>query len=131
MAEFACGGSPADRDLLIWTPLTLPRRDMSTAVVQGSSGGLGIAFTRHLLKNTSLKVYALTRSSAQQLEERLGGKHDRLTVLDGVDVREEDAIEKAAGRVKERERKSDVRLLACFAGVVSRHRLALTSLDPS
>ena len=91
---------------------------MSTAVVQGSSGGLGFAFTQHLLKSTSLKVYALTRSSAQQLEQRLGGKHDRLTVLSEVDVREEDALEKAASKVKEREGKEDVRLIACFAGVV-------------
>ena len=91
---------------------------MSTAVIQGSSGGLGCAFAQHVLKNTGLKIYALTHRSAKELEERLGGKHDRLTVVDGIDVREEGSLEKAAGLVKEREGKEDIRLIACFAGIV-------------
>lgn len=93
---------------------------MSVAIVQGSSGGLGAALAKHLLTNTSLKVYALThRSSSKELKEQLGGASDRLTVLEGIDVKEEESLHKAAEAVKGREGKGSVRLVACLAGVVS------------
>ena len=92
---------------------------MSIAVVQGASGGLGAALTKHLLSSTSFKVYALThRQSAKELSERIGGSTDRLTVLEGVDVQEEGSLEKAARTVKEQEGKASVRLVACLAGMV-------------
>ncbi len=93
---------------------------MSVAIVQGAGGGLGTAFTKHLLSHTSLKVYALThRQSASELSEHLGGKSDNLTVLDGVNVQDEGSLEKAAETVNQREGKRSVRLVTCLAGVVS------------
>ena len=92
---------------------------MSVAVIQGASGGLGLALTRRVLAHTSLKVYALThRQSLTDLTDQLGGESERLTVLDGVDVQNEASLESAAGVVKSREGKGSVRLVACLAGVV-------------
>jgi NAD(P)-dependent dehydrogenase (short-subunit alcohol dehydrogenase family) len=101
---------------------------MSIAVIQGCSGGLGKALTSHLLKNTSLKVYALTHrsgSAASDLEshflegEVAGDGKSRLSVVEGVDVGEEDGLRRAAEMVEEREGKGTVRLIACMAGIVS------------
>jgi NAD(P)-dependent dehydrogenase (short-subunit alcohol dehydrogenase family) len=78
---------------------------MSIAIIQGCSGGLGKALTSHLLKNTSLKVYALTHrsgSAASDLEshflegEVAGDGKSRLSVVEGVDVGEEDGLRRAA-----------------------------------
>jgi NAD(P)-dependent dehydrogenase (short-subunit alcohol dehydrogenase family) len=94
---------------------------MSVAVVQGCSGALGSALTRHILKNTSLKVYGLThRADVENLRERLGGSNhgDRLTVIEGVDLKGEDGLERASKTINEREGKN-VRLVACLAGIVS------------
>jgi NAD(P)-dependent dehydrogenase (short-subunit alcohol dehydrogenase family) len=98
---------------------------MSVAVIQGSSTGLGLALAQHILRKTNLKVYALTHQKSQQeVERRISaggdGFGERLTVISGVDVREEGGLEKAAGTVQEREGKGSVRLVACLAGVVSR-----------
>ena len=95
---------------------------MSIAVVQGSSGGLGLALTKHLLAHTSLKVYALTHRPSRDLEEKLAdqrGGTDRLSVIGGVDVREERTLEDVAQTVLDREGKGSVRLVACLAGIVS------------
>jgi len=95
---------------------------MSVAVVQGSSGGLGLALTKHLLAHTSLKVYALTHRSSRDLQEKLAdvpGGSNRLSVLGEVDVREERSLEDAGKTVLEREGKGSVRLIACLAGIVS------------
>lgn len=89
---------------------------MSVAIVQGASGGQGLALTAHLLKHTSLKVYALTHGKGERLQDL--GKSDRLTVLPGVDIKEERDMEDAAKTVKEREGKAAVRLIACMAGIV-------------
>jgi len=97
---------------------------MSVAVVQGSSGGLGLALTQHLLKYTSMKVYALTHRSSRDLQEKLEalpGTSDRLSVIGEVDVREERTLEDVAKTVLEREGKGSVRLVACLAGIVSRY----------
>lgn len=101
---------------------------MSVAIIQGSSGALGLALTRHMLQNTRLKVYALTHaSSSTTLTEQLGStSQDRLTVLSNVDVREEESLVDAAKTVGEREGKGSVRLVACLAGIVS-----TPSLPPS
>jgi NAD(P)-dependent dehydrogenase (short-subunit alcohol dehydrogenase family) len=95
---------------------------MSVAIVQGSSGGLGLALTKHLLAHTSLKVYALTHRPSRDLKEKLTdqpGSADRLSVLGDVDVREERTLEDVAKTVLEREGKGSVRLIACLAGIVS------------
>jgi NAD(P)-dependent dehydrogenase (short-subunit alcohol dehydrogenase family) len=94
---------------------------MSVAVVQGGSGGLGLALTKHLLAHTSLKVYALTHRSAKDLAEKFNDE-DRLTVLGDVDVREETGLEQAAKTVSSREGKDSVRLIACLAGIVRARR---------
>lgn len=99
---------------------------MSIAVIQGVSGGIGLPLAQHILKNTSLKLYALThKSSTREIEEQLhsigGGARDRVTVLGNVDLREEGEIEKAAEIIKEREGKGSVRLVSCLAGIVSIH----------
>jgi NAD(P)-dependent dehydrogenase (short-subunit alcohol dehydrogenase family) len=100
---------------------------MSVAIIQGASGGQGLALASHLLRHTGLRVYALTHGKAKVLEEKLvsesgegkgSGSGERLSVLGGVDIREEDGLEKAAKTVREREGKSSVRLVACMAGIV-------------
>ncbi|ORX33647.1 hypothetical protein BD324DRAFT_666222 [Kockovaella imperatae] len=101
---------------------------MSTAVIQGSSGGLGFALTQHVLKHTSLNVFALTHRSAKELQERLG-HHERLTVLDRVDIRDEGTLEKAASTVRERQGNDSVRLIACFAGVLEPEK-SLRMINP-
>jgi NAD(P)-dependent dehydrogenase (short-subunit alcohol dehydrogenase family) len=96
---------------------------MSVAVIQGTSGGIGLPLAQHILKNTSLKLYALThRSSARDIEDQLSSTikdaKNRLTVLTDIDVRKESTLERAANIVKEREGKGSVRLIACLAGIV-------------
>jgi NAD(P)-dependent dehydrogenase (short-subunit alcohol dehydrogenase family) len=98
---------------------------MSIAVIQGASGGLGLNLASHILRRTSLKVYALThQGSTTNLErhlEQAGGSNnvkDRLTVLGGIDNTQEEALSKAAKTLEEREGKSSVRLIACLAGIV-------------
>ncbi|WWD16574.1 hypothetical protein CI109_101002 [Kwoniella shandongensis] len=96
---------------------------MSVAIVQGCSSGLGLALTQHILRHTNLTVYALThQSTSSEFRDRIavnvGKGKERLTVLSGVDVREERGLEKAAETVKEREGKGSVRLVACLAGVL-------------
>jgi NAD(P)-dependent dehydrogenase (short-subunit alcohol dehydrogenase family) len=90
---------------------------MSVAIIQGASGGQGLALTAHILKHTSLRVYALTHGKGDSIRSSTE-KSDRLTVIDGVDVREERALENAAKTVREREGKAAVRLIACLGGVV-------------
>lgn len=96
---------------------------MSIAVIQGASGGLGLNLTRHILANTSLKVYALTHRSSSDVEKKIlsnapSGISDRLSVLGEVDVREERGLEDVASTIKEREGKGSIRLVACLAGIV-------------
>ena len=95
---------------------------MSVAIVQGSSGALGLGLTRHILSHTSLKVYALTHRKSADLQTRitqdLDVPRDRFEVLEGVDVMQEDSLAAAAETVRGREGKSAVRLIACLAGVV-------------
>jgi len=94
---------------------------MSVAVVQGASGGLGFALTRHILQHTSLKVYALTHQSPpDDLHSRIseGPERDRLVVLDQIDVRQERGLEDAARTIGEREGRGSVRLIACLAGIL-------------
>ena len=96
---------------------------MSTAIVQGASGGLGSALAAHLLKTTSLKVYALTSRSASDLQTKLSegveGAKERLTVIGDVDVTQEDSLARAADQVRGETGEHDVRLIACLAGIVS------------
>lgn len=101
---------------------------MSVAVIQGASGGLGRGLAAHILRNTSMKVYALTHQSSttdlkRYLESESDGKglKDRLSVIGDVDLAEENGLEKAAGMVREREGKGSVRLIACLAGIVGPH----------
>jgi NAD(P)-dependent dehydrogenase (short-subunit alcohol dehydrogenase family) len=101
---------------------------MSVAIIQGASGGQGLALASHLLRHTGLRVYALSRGKAKVLEEKLAAESgegtgsrsggERLSVIGGVDIREEDGLQKAAKTVREREGKSSVRLVACMAGIV-------------
>ena len=44
---------------------------MSAAIIQGASGGQGLALASHLLRHTGLRVYALTHGKAKVLEEKL------------------------------------------------------------
>ena len=104
--------------------LNFSAHKMSVAVIQGASGGLGSAFTRHLLRNTSLKAYAITHRSKSELgwnphEDLTQGQRDRLIMLDGVDSTQEEALVKVQKEVSDREGNGSVRLIACFAGVVS------------
>lgn len=99
---------------------------MSVAIIQGASGGLGRGLASHILRNTSLKVYALThQSSTTDLERHLEsegkgkGASERLSVIGNIDLTQEDGLEKAAHTVRNREGKASVRLIACLAGIVS------------
>lgn len=96
---------------------------MSVAIIQGASGGLGRGLASHILRNTSLKVYALThQSSTADLERYLEGEgkdiKDRLSVIGSIDLAQEEGLAKAAETVKDREGKASVRLIACLAGIV-------------
>lgn len=99
---------------------------MSIAVVQGASGGLGRGLATHILRNTSLKVYALThQSSTTDLQRHLESESgvtdlkDRLTIIGDVDLSQEDGIGRSASIVRDREGKASVRMIACLAGIVS------------
>jgi NAD(P)-dependent dehydrogenase (short-subunit alcohol dehydrogenase family) len=92
---------------------------MSVAIIQGASGGQAFALTSHILRNTGMKVYALTHGKGSAIQDHLGElAKDRLTVVDGVDLKEERGLEDAAKLVRDREGKAAVRLIACFAGIV-------------
>jgi NAD(P)-dependent dehydrogenase (short-subunit alcohol dehydrogenase family) len=97
---------------------------MSIAVIQGASGGLGLNLAAHILRHTSLKVYALThQSSTTDLQRHLeqssdSNLKDRLTVLGGIDNTQEESLAKASKTLEEREGKASVRLIACLAGIV-------------
>ncbi len=108
---------------------------MSVAVIQGSSGGLGLALTRHVLARTNLKVYALTSRRSGDLKDKIlenapSGVSDRLTVIGDVDVREERGVEDASKTIKAREGKGSIRLVACLAGIV-RSSVPLSLSTPS
>ncbi|WVQ94645.1 hypothetical protein IAU59_001725 [Kwoniella sp. CBS 9459] len=111
---------------------------MSVAVIQGASGALGLALSRHILRHTNLKVYALTHkptSTEKELTEKIseasrGTELNRLSVLGGVDVREEGGLERAASVVRDRQGKDQVRLIACMAGILHTEK-SLSAIDPS
>ncbi|WRT65625.1 uncharacterized protein IL334_002570 [Kwoniella shivajii] len=110
---------------------------MSVAVIQGSSGALGLALSRHILRHTDLSVYALThRSSSQESDvlrdEILDGSNkgkERLNVIGDVDITNEEGLSRAAELVKGREG-DRVRLVACMAGILTPEK-SLSAIDPS
>lgn len=102
---------------------------MSTAIIQGATGGLGSPLIRFLLTQTKLNVIGLTSkssstSSIQQVTKTLtdgikGEVGDRLKVVGGVDLMDEGSVERAREEVEEvMKGKKDVRLLVCLAGEV-------------
>ncbi|RXK41322.1 hypothetical protein M231_01472 [Tremella mesenterica] len=102
---------------------------MSVAIVQGSAGGLGLALTTHLLRHTSLKVYALTHGSASDLESKLSHlPAERVKVIGKVDVTEESSLQKAAEQVREETGANQVRLIACLAGILQPEK-SLSAID--
>ncbi|WVF66970.1 hypothetical protein IAT40_001713 [Kwoniella sp. CBS 6097] len=112
---------------------------MSVAVIQGASGALGLALSRHILQHTNLKVYALTHKSTSAENELFANicgdldpskGRDRLAVFGDVDVREEAGLERAASIVAEREGKAQVRLIACMAGILHTEK-SLSAIDPT
>jgi len=97
---------------------------MSIAVIQGASGGLGLGLASHILRHTSMKVYALTHQSSttdlqRHLEQAGDGAKDRLSVIGGVDLTQEESLAGVAKTLQEREGKASIRLIACLAGIVS------------
>ncbi|WVO13256.1 hypothetical protein L204_100869 [Cryptococcus depauperatus] len=110
---------------------------MSVAIIQGASGGLGVALTRHFLQHTNLKIYALTHqaASSQLVDVASPGTrpgrsiNDRLTVVEKVDVREESGLERAAEMVKSREGNGVVRAIVCLAGVLHPEK-SLSAINP-
>lgn len=77
---------------------------MTTAIIQGASGGIGLPLTRYLLAHTGLNVIALTSktgsSAAKDLKTKIaesGGStiEDRLEVISDVDCTREDALQRA------------------------------------
>ncbi|KAL7005732.1 hypothetical protein EMMF5_004647 [Cystobasidiomycetes sp. EMM_F5] len=106
----------------------------SVAVINGSSRGLGLAFTRYILQNTQLNVVATTSRKADAARsailENLDGTKDaegRLTTLD-MDITDEKAIETAAKQVEEQFGKGQLRLMINVAGVL-RPEKALTKIN--
>eukprot|EP00761_Pharyngomonas_kirbyi_P001076 gb/GECH01001077.1/.p1 GENE.gb/GECH01001077.1/~~gb/GECH01001077.1/.p1 ORF type:complete len:250 (+),score=77.08 gb/GECH01001077.1/:1-750(+) len=71
-------------------------------MVQGSSRGLGVAFTRQLLENPNNHVIATARdpSQSQALTELHSKYSDRLTTY-SLDVSQENTIAEAAKQIKE------------------------------
>lgn len=95
--------------------------------------GLGLAFSRYLLKNSNLQVVSTSSRDASKAREAIlsqGGEggEDRLTTLD-LDVTDEGSIEKAAKTVEERFGKGNLRLLINVAGIVSLNWSVHFSLD--
>ena len=96
---------------------------MSTAVIQGAGGSIGLAFARHLLSRTTLNIVATSRHPTQTKQHILDSvskdvDRDRLTVLE-MDVTDERTIERAASDVRERFGDASLRLLLNVSGVVS------------
>lgn len=87
--------------------------------------GLGLAFSRYLLSNTSLNVISTSSRDASKarsaiLEDSNLDKNEaeeRLTTLD-LDVTDEGSIEKAANHVKSKFGSGNLRLLINVAGIV-------------
>lgn len=107
---------------------------MSVAIIQGASGGLGRGLAAHVLRNTSLKVYALThQSSSTDLQRHLEAEgkdaKDRLSVMSSIDLTQEDGLERAAKAIQDREGKASVRLIACLAGIVSPPKPRASMID--
>ena len=87
--------------------------------------GLGLAFSRYLLKNTSLNIVSTSSRDASKARKAIledssikeEDVKDRLTTLD-LDVTDERSIEDAAKAVKERFGEGNLRLLINVAGIV-------------
>lgn len=88
--------------------------------------GLGLAFSRYLLSNTSLNVVSTSSRDASKARETIlsddkinnvKNVQDRLTTLD-LDVTNEQSIQNAAKQVEEKFGKGKLRLLINVAGVV-------------
>ncbi|OAV98338.1 hypothetical protein PTTG_00383 [Puccinia triticina 1-1 BBBD Race 1] len=94
----------------------------NVAVIQGSSRGIGLALTRHLLKHTKLQVVATSRTPQEgraQILEKLENStklSKRLHNLE-LDVQDEQSIALAAGYVKENFGQN-LRLLINVSGVL-------------
>lgn len=84
---------------------------MTTAIIQGASGGIGLPLTRYLLANTGLNVIALTSRAGSSAAQELKGKildgneaassaQDRLEVVSDVDCTREDALQRAAEQTR-------------------------------
>ncbi|KAK9896616.1 NAD(P)-binding protein [Cystobasidium minutum MCA 4210] len=97
----------------------------NVAVINGSSRGLGLAFSRYLLSNTSLNVVSTSSRDASKARKAIledssikeEDVKDRLTTLD-LDVTDERSIENAAKQVKERFGGGNLRLLINVAGIL-------------
>lgn len=99
------------------------------------STGIGLALTRHLLKNTNLNVINTTSSSntssarsavLKGLESNGKKPDERLTTLT-VDVTNEESVESASKEIKEKFGK-DMRLLVNVSGMV--RFLLLSGIPP-
>ncbi|KAH9463674.1 hypothetical protein MJO29_008093 [Puccinia striiformis f. sp. tritici] len=91
------------------------------AVIQGSSRGIGLALTQHLLKNTNLVVVATSRFPSETRRLILDNPHykqfrPRLHNLE-VDLQDEESISQAAGYVEHNFGQS-LRLLINVSGVL-------------
>jgi NAD(P)-dependent dehydrogenase (short-subunit alcohol dehydrogenase family) len=93
--------------------------DTSVTVIQWSSQGIGLQFARLLLKNTNLKVAALSRRPTEARDAILSGldvDKERLLPLE-VDVKKEDSLQAAAQDVQNKFGKENLRLLINVSGI--------------
>ncbi|KAG7528920.1 hypothetical protein FFLO_05877 [Filobasidium floriforme] len=114
---------------------------MSTAIIQGATGGLGLPLVKLLLEKTQLNVIALTSkskpsSSASSSSSSLSASskilsHPRVKLINSVDLLDEQTVQRAADEVKDiLGGKKDVRLVVCLAGQLHPEK-SLAQLDPS
>lgn len=104
------------RRLVTVPPLALLRRSGTTDSLHIT--GLGLPLTRLLLKKTNLNLICLTsKSSSSPLPEDLN--NSRVEVIHDVDLKREETVQKAAGRVKDLTGGKGLRLVVCLAGQVS------------
>ncbi|GAA94372.1 uncharacterized protein L969DRAFT_52955 [Mixia osmundae IAM 14324] len=102
------------------------------AVIQGSSRGLGLAFSRHLLNNTRLHVVGTSRDPEKARHAILkdGDKslEKRLTTLE-LDVLNEGTISAAAESVKSSQGAECLRLLINVSGILDKPEKSIMKLD--
>jgi NAD(P)-dependent dehydrogenase (short-subunit alcohol dehydrogenase family) len=88
-------------------------------VIQGASGGIGLALTKNVLSKTSAPVIALSRSNSEELKS-LQSQFKTLNVLK-CDLDDENSIKSCAEDIKGKFGELELRLLIGSAGILHKN----------